>query len=138
MKKMISVFLVLLFVVSIATVPAAAVSDEELALDGAKYTAIASLAAGIGINGWGCATSSGQVIATSGSYTCYLVVILQRYVGGNWQQVNSWDDSGTGVVAISQPYYVSSGTYRVRVTATVYNGKTLLDNATAYSPTDTY
>jgi hypothetical protein len=137
MKKAISIFLVLLFVISFAALPASA-ADEEKAPDGAKYTAIASISAGISINGLGCATSSGSVVATSGLYTCYLVVILQRYVNGNWQQVNSWSDSDTGSVAISEPYYVSSGTYRGRSTATVYAGDPLMDNATCYSGSQTY
>lgn len=142
MKKIVSLFLVILFL-SAATAPAYALSEEK-ALDGIitpRFVAISLLYANLSIDSGGNATAEGQVRPADSTYTSYLTVSLQKYVGGGWLTIRSWTSSNTGLsgVYINESYSVDSGLYRSRSIARIYNsGGTLLETATLYSNTCSY
>ena len=61
-----------------------------------------------------------------------MTVTLQKKSGSSWTSVRSWTESDSSdFVSLSKEASVSSGTYRVRVTATFNNSETV----TAYSNT---
>ena len=79
-------------------------------------------------------------ISTSGKASCYswaesaystdtidLTMELQRYIGGTWDTVKSWNGSGTAIAYLNKDWYITSGyNYRVLATAKVYNSSGVL------------
>lgn len=63
-----------------------------------------------------------------------LTVTLQKKSGSSWSTVKTWTDTeSSDYIYISEEKSVSSGTYRVKVTA-VFNGS---ETVTTYSETET-
>ncbi len=139
-KKTVGVILAVVIILSAGTTTLAAEADKADAY-GVRYTAIQSLTAGLTINGAGLATCGGSVTLSNNTCTVYLTVALEKSEFGGWSTVTYWMSSGQGYTGtlICQPHYVSSGVYRVRSTATVFDsGGGFVEQATVYSSIDTY
>ena len=96
------------------------------------FTYISFLDPRLSINSSGLATCYGSVSLYSSSQTVQLTVALQKSTTNGWAEVIAWTDSAPGVpgVSLERQYYVAKGTYRVCVTARVYNASgTLLETA---------
>lgn len=99
------------------------------------YKYISVVGASINISNTGKAASSGYVYYV-GNYDSTLTIELQRLNGTSWSTVKSWSKSFSGedLHSMEEVYYVTSGyTYRVKATATVKNGTTVLETATSTS-----
>ena len=99
------------------------------------YKYISIVGASISISNTGKAASSGYVYYV-GNYDSTLTIELQRLNGTSWSTVMSWSKSFSGedLHSMEEMYYVTSGhTYRVKTTATVKNGNTVLETATSTS-----
>jgi hypothetical protein len=133
---------VLLLVVLALTAGTAAAADLDAAGDyGVRYSGIQSLSASLDISGAGLADCTGSVTLSNNTYRVYLTVALEQLTGGGWSTVTYWMSFGTGYAGtyLAQSYYVSSGTYRVRSTATVFNAQGgFVEQGTVYSPIGSY
>lgn len=86
-------------------------------------------------------TISGGSASTGVSYytwnrtdKVYLTTTLEKMSGTTATAIQSWTGSGTGSAFTSGSYSVSSGSYRLKITGTVYdqNGK-YIETVTVYS-----
>lgn len=139
MKKLISILLSVLFVVTVMA-PGfyLAVGEEssETPENPMRYTLTSSISAGLSISG-GTAHVTGNVSAKYTSAYCSIKVQLQKKdSNGVWHSVKSWSNSGTWGVSAGGDISVTSGSYRTCVTATVtYNGQS--EYPVKYSATKT-
>ena len=113
MKRLLSLFVILILLFSIAC-PALAVVP--------RYNYTASVYSNIDIDTtWGVATCTGEVIAID-DYFIELVVRLQVYRDGSWQTVKSWTTTGNYSAYLSKPYAIYKGyEYRVYSVGYIYN-----------------
>ncbi len=140
MKRLVGILLVVFMLFSTATVTAAAGNSGKGDVS-IQYVGMSSLTAGLSINSYGLASCSGSARLSNNTYSVYLTVVLERYSGGVWSQVTYWTASGSGYsgASIYQNYYVSSGTYRVRATAAVFDSfGNIVESGTTYSTTQSY
>lgn len=63
-----------------------------------------------------------------------LSVTLQRQEGSQWKNVKTWSAKGSGIrgTVFSKEYAVKEGTYRIKVTGKVLDGKKVLETSTIY------
>ncbi|BAE83942.1 hypothetical protein DesLBE_5320 [Desulfitobacterium sp. LBE] len=143
MKKLICMLLVMFMTAFTgASVNAAETKGlEEKSVVSPLYTYISSIIPSFKIDSSGKSTSYGGASAYNNKHTIYVNVELEKSSGSSWSTVKSWSISGPGgmLVGTENDYYVTWGTYRVCVTAKVYDafGK-LLETQSAYSPVITY
>ncbi|HWQ51434.1 MAG TPA: hypothetical protein VN369_06475, partial [Terriglobales bacterium] len=144
MKKIASLFLAILMLFA-GIVPAYAIDfpapQESQGTVSPQYAYISALISALEINSSGKAVCAGAVILTSNNNSVELTVTLQKKSGSAWSAVKSWTEWGEGKdgVTMENSYYVISGTYRVAVTAKVYNSSgTLVETQTQYSKQVTY
>lgn len=118
MKIMRRIFCLLLCLIcATSMVSTFAYADDTSKEQPMRYTGISSIAAGLTIDSAGCATCTSSVITYSG-YSVDLKMELQR----DGSTIKTWLNSGSVVVSLSKPYYVTSGhSYQVIATATVYD-----------------
>ena len=140
MRKLISILLVsLLFTVSVYT---AAATEEEVLDVGLFYQYTENLTATLIIDSAGNATCNGKITPKDSSYTCSIIVKLQRQSGGSWTSIATWSDSGRGYAGASAggTKKVSSGySYRVSVTTVVKNSSgSVIETPSKNSVTRTY
>lgn len=86
-----------------------------------RYTGISQISSNLSISSGGAASCRGEVRLYSG-YTADVVVELKQ----DGTTIETWTDSGSGTIRISETRYVKSGhNYVVKTSATVYdsNGK---------------
>ena len=135
LKKTIGILLAVMILLSTMSTAVAGDTDSKDEY-GVRYTGIQVLSTGLSINGWGRAACTGDVALSNNTYTAYLTAILQEWTGTSWSNVTYWTSSGSGYTGTSifEYYYVSSGMYRMRTTATVYDsGGSFVEQATIYS-----
>lgn len=128
MKRVLSVVLMLLLVVSM-TVPAQAAGTQQVM---PRYTYVDSIWACINIDTtWGIATCEGEIIAKD-EYPVEVVVYLQVYKNGKWETIKSWSSEGTFSAYLCKSYAVMSGyQYRSYVEGYVYNSSGALIESTS-------
>lgn len=69
------------------------------------------------ISNSGVASVTGVVTGKLNVTTTSVEVILQKYVSGDWVDVESWEESNNSFrTSIAETYQVSKGTYRVVMT----------------------
>lgn len=139
MKKLLSILLSVLFIVTVmAPGFCLAATEEPYEEPGipADYSLTSSITASLSISG-GTARVAGNVSAKYASAKCKIKVQLQKKgSNGAWYAVKSWSNSGTLGISAGGNVSVSSGSYRTCVTATVtYNGNT--EYPVKYSATKT-
>lgn len=82
-----------------------------------RMTYISACSTELVISNTGLATITGEVRGKSGVTSAYVKVTLQKYVSGDWVDVEDWEDSRSGRNAfVSETYQVTQGTYRVEMT----------------------
>lgn len=135
MKKVISIVLTLLLVVSMIC-PVQAADTQQVT---PRYTYIQSIYACISIDTtWGIATCEGEIDAKAG-YPVEVVVYLQVYKNGEWETIKSWSAEDTYAVYLSKSYAVMSGyTYRAYVEGYVYNSSGVLIETASISHSADY
>lgn len=141
MKKIASLLIILLMIFNNSTYGKDMGNYQNENIVVPQFTYIWSMSAGLDINSYGKAHYSGSVIASSDTYTVYLIVSLQKYINNEWLTIESWIDSGSGQsgLIVEGYYYVDNGSYRVCSTAKVYNfSGTLLEKELFYSTEKTY
>ena len=126
MKKLFSIFLSVLFIVTLMTPVFCLVVGEESSESPEtpmRYSLTSSISAGLSISG-GTAHVTGIVNAKYASAYCSIKVKLQKKdSSGAWHSVKTWSSSGTLSASAGGNVAVSSGSYRNYVSAIVtYNG----------------
>ena len=108
----------------------------------ARYSYITQLSGGLSIDSSGLANCSGLVIPSRIDTRTNLKVTLEHYVNGNWNEIDSWTNSGSGMVSITKSgkRYVDRGKYRVVVNAKVYDSSSgsLLEDESYTTSEKTY
>lgn len=131
MKKSISVFLFAVAMITVLCLPIYA-----------RYSYITQLSGGLSIDSSGLANCSGLVIPSRIDTRTNLKVTLEHYVNGNWNEIDSWTNSGSGTISISKSgkRYVDRGKYRVVVNAKVYDSSSssLLEDESYTTSEKTY
>lgn len=112
-------FVLVLLMVCTMVLPAAASQDVVQP----RWTYLSSVSAALQINGLGIASCSGQALVTS-SNRIAVYVTLQQYTDSGWVTLRSWSATGKTTTMAGGQYAVARGyTYRVNVTAYVYDGR---------------
>lgn len=127
MKKLLSILLSVLFIVSLmAPGSCLAIGEEssESPENLMRYTLTSSISAGLSISG-GTAHVTGIVNAKYASAHCSVTVKLQKKdSNGAWHSVKTWSSSGTLSASAGGDVSVTSGSYRTCVLGTVtYKGQ---------------
>ena len=117
MKKKITRFLSMsLALMSLMTVLCFGASAEEIV---PRYDGIITLSAELDISTSGRADCYGYVRTRTGYSVDFTMELLR-----DGRTIKSWSDSGSGIISISEPYYVTPGhDYQVVVSADVYNSQ---------------
>jgi len=137
--KLNKVISVILFIAVISTALSTVVSAYQNI--SVWYQNITILGAGLSINSSGLATCDGYVALSNSNTNTTLTVNLQKYSGGSWISQQTWTASGTGTGSITKSgqRYVTSGKYRVTVTAKIYSSSgTLIEEESCISSEVTY
>lgn len=94
-----------------------------------RYTRIAVLSAKLSITG-STASCYGKVSLSYATDTADLLMELQQLQGSDWVTIKDWTTSGNAIVLLDKTYGVDSAfTYRVRVTADVYDSNGVLQES---------
>ena len=121
MKKVITILLVAILLVSVVT-PVHAVSnvEAETAIQ-PRWTYLNTVSAYLSINALGIATCEGSAIATV-VQDVKVVVRLQQLTDTGWSTIKSWSATNAGASSAEGKYAVYKGyTYRTTVAAYVYD-----------------
>lgn len=126
MKRLISILLVFLMILSMTSVVSAAIWPID-----PLYTYVNSVYASLTIDTtWGIATCTGGVSAKT-NHPVMVDVSLQKNTGTYWQTIQTWSATGDWDADISRSYAVYSGyQYRVLTTGYIYdNAGRILESA---------
>lgn len=126
MRRLVSLALVLLLVLSMTSVVSAAIWPID-----PLYTYVNSVYASLTIDTtWGIATCNGGV-SSKANHPVKVNVYLQKDTGVYWQTVQSWSVSGDWDADLSRSYAIYHGyTYRVLTVGYVYdNSGHILESA---------
>ena len=138
MKRILTLSVALLIIISICFVCLATETDPyEPPVDEFEYSLTDSITAYLGISG-GIASCGGQVSAINHGSSCSVTARLQKKQTDNtWKTIKTWSSSGANHASASGTHTVSSGSYRVKATATItYNGES--ETVTKYTGIKTY
>ena len=103
------------------------------------YVNFSILNASLSISQSGCAKVSVKVSLRDKTLRTDLESSLQRLENGRWVDVKTWSTEGSSLFTFTEQWYVISGySYRVEVTAKVYDGNALIETANRTSATVTY
>lgn len=106
------------------------------------FNYLSRVMAGLSISSSGVASCSGGLYIFKDGYDTKIKMVLQKLKNGSWNTVTSWSQSNTdsGTYLIGKNYVVDgSGTYRVKVTVSVYsNTGKLLESSDCNSDEVTY
>ena len=117
MKKRIISLLSTVVIVCIMCTPALANGPIEIE---PCYEGASSVRATFNISASGKTTSTATVIVLPG-YTADVYLDLQQNDDG-WENIMTWEDSGSGRIYLNKSYYVESGyEYRAQVTVDIYD-----------------
>ena len=112
-------FVLVLLMVGTMMIPAAASQNSVQP----RWTYLDSVSAALDINALGIASCGGRALAYS-SNRIAIYVTLQQYTDSGWVTIRSWSATATTATQVSGQYAVARGyTYRVNVTAYVYDGR---------------
>ena len=103
------------------------------------YVNFSILNASLSISKSGCSNVEVKARLRDYTLTVNLESSLQRLENGRWVDVKTWSTEGSSLFTFTEQWYVISGySYRVEVTAKVYDGNTLIETANRTSATVTY
>lgn len=139
-STVLSLILVMCFAMPVSVAASTGGEAEERAGGLLRYTNVVVISAELDINSSGKSTSYGRVQLANSTDTVDLILELQQRDNGTWSTIKDWSTSGSRTVSLEKDWYVLSGySYRVRVTAKVYNSSgTLVETASLYSRMVTY
>lgn len=126
MKKLLSILLSVLFIVTVMAPGFCLAAGEESfgsPENPMRYNLTSIITASLSING-GTAHVAGLVSAKYANAQCSIKVKLQKKDStGTWRSIKTWTNSGTLSTSAGGDISVSSGSYRAYVSAVVtYNG----------------
>ena len=102
-----------------------------------RYVALFTFSTDLSIETNGKASCKGTALASDG-YTCDVTLKLQKQNGSSWETIKTWTSSSR-INALSKSWYVGSGTYRLQLTAEVFNSTgTMVESPSIYSNTVVY
>lgn len=108
----------------------------------ARYSYITQLSGGLSIDSSGLANCTGFVKPSNSATRTDLKVTLEHYINSDWSEIESWTNSGSGMVSITKSgkRYVDRGKYRVVVNAKVYDSSSgsLLEDESFTTSEKTY
>lgn len=140
MKKVLALIIVSTIILSFGTESLAMSGDMPASVIRPAYMYISSFGAALEINSIGVATCEGIMshILTDGS--CELIIELKKLDSNkNWDTIATWTSTGLQKCADYRYRAVSRGTYRVYVTAKVYDSSgNLVETQSVHTITDTY
>ena len=103
-----------------------------------RFIAINAFATELSISSGGLATCEGTVTVSSG-HTCDATLEMQRKEGSTWRTIKTWTSSGRANSFNKSYYVVSDYSYRLKLTADVYNSNgTLVESSYIYSTVEYY
>lgn len=142
MKKVITTLAIAAVLISCMAPCSLAVNEDEykeVEIVEPRYEVIAYISASLNISSSGRASCTASVTLLPG-YTVDLTAELQQKDGSRWETIRDWEASGSNRVSVSGPWYVMSGySYRLKVTATVYDSNgNFIEAPVEYSPTRDY
>lgn len=140
MKKIFVLIIILTIVVSFGTHSFATSNEMTTPIITPMYINISTFAASLEIDNLGIATCEGILTHRLYDGSCELIMKLQKLgTDKSWNTIATWTAEGSLKCADFQYRAVSRGTYRVAVTAKVYNSSgNLTEEQTVYSISDTY
>lgn len=140
MKKTFVLVIVLTIILSFGTHSLATINEMPTNNIVPMYTNIANFGAALEIDSLGIATCEGILTHRLYDGSCELTMKLQKLgTDKSWNTIATWSAEGTTKCSDYQYKAVSRGTYRVAVTAKVYNSSgSLVETQSVYSITDTY
>ena len=141
MNKKIIIFLLVMLMTGIFTMPSVASSSEVNDDIGVSpmFTYIIDTEAQIFINSSGKATVETYLTGNNQVTSTKAIINLQQYKNGRWTTIKTWNESSsTRILNFSSTYYVNSGySYRVQSTVTAYSG-TNSESTTLTSSSQSY
>lgn len=140
MKKVLVLIIVSAIILSFGTQSLAISGDMPTSIIRPAYMHISSFGAALEINSIGVATCEGIMSHGLTDGTCELIIELKKLNSDkSWDTIATWTSTGLQKCADYRYRAVSRGTYRVYVTAKVYDssGK-LVESQSVHSITDTY
>ncbi|HKM00827.1 MAG TPA: hypothetical protein VJ083_02105 [Sedimentibacter sp.] len=140
MKKVLAFIIISTIILSFGTQSLAMIEESPTSIIKPAYTYISSFGAALEINSIGVATCEGIMSHTLTDGTCELVIELKKLDSNkNWDTIATWTSTGLQKCADYRYRAVSRGTYRVYVTAKVYDSSgNLVESQLVHSITDTY
>ena len=137
MKRVITTFLTVLMVFSMACPIVLAATDQSEIQP--CYERFASCHVGLDIGKNGKASCFGHAFAYEETDTVNVMVTLQKQNGNSWEHVRNWSASGKQFATVDKAYYVVPGTYRVYLSISAYNANGGFEESTTLvSKTVTY
>ena len=141
MNKKIIIFLLVMLMTGIFTMPSVASSSEVNDDIGVSpmFTYIIDAETQIFINSSGKATVETYLTGNNQVTSTKAIINLQQYKNGRWTTIKTWNESSsTRILNFSSTYYVNSGySYRVQSTVTAYSG-TNSESTTLTSSSQSY
>lgn len=139
MKKILALVIVLTIILSFGTQSLAAINEVSAIDIMPMYISIANFGAALEIDSLGIATCEGILTHRLIDGSSELVMKLQKLENKSWTTISTWTEEGSTKCSIYKNKAVSRGTYRVAVTAKIYDSSgSLIETQSVYSITDTY
>ena len=141
MNKKIIIFLLVMLMTGIFTMPSVASSskvNDDIGVS-PMFTYIIDAETQIFINSSGKATVETYLTGNNQVTSTRAIINLQQYKNGRWTTIKTWNESSsTRILNFSSTYYVNSGySYRVQSTVTAYSG-TNSESTTLTSSSQSY
>ena len=141
MNKKIIIFLLVMLMTGIFTMPSVASSskvNDDIGVS-PMFTYIIDAETQIFINSSGKATVETYLTGNNQVTSTRAIINLQQYKNGRWTTIKTWNESSsTRILNFSSTYYVTSGySYRVQSTVTAYSG-TNSESTTLTSSSQSY
>lgn len=124
MKRKLSLFMACVLTISLLAIPGFAASEDtyEPPIIKEEYTYLANAWAGLTPTGRGWYDVTGGAGSTYATMNIKVTVTLQKMALGGWQNIATWAGSGSfSASAGGSRYIASSGTYRTKMYAAIYN-----------------
>ena len=139
-KKLVTLIMAVIMCFSSTAIITTAASNDAEVLSSAiitpRFTAIANCGRALSEeNAYGKLNCIGDTSVHTGyGYTSGVIVELQRKSGSSWSTVKTWSNYSGGVYSVvDEYYYVTNGTYQLKVTHEAHSGSILVEDFVAYS-----
>jgi len=98
-----------------------------------QWSDVSTIVSDMTVDSWGVAkvSASGMAKASSSADSVEVIVDLQRYSNGSWENLKTWTNKvDAQFAAINEKYAITKGySYRLSITVNAYKGSRLLETA---------